>query len=53
MLPNVRLKKLGVDRRTKYRVLSALERAGVVTVERSPRHSPVVTVLAHDPIWRK
>ena len=51
--PNARLRKLGVDRRTKYRVLAELERAGLAVVDRTPRHSPVVTLPAHDPIWRK
>jgi hypothetical protein len=33
-VPNVELRKLGVDRRTKYRALTAFERAGLLKVER-------------------
>ena len=44
-LPNSRLRKLGVSRDIKRRVLLDLERAGLVTVERSSRKTPVVTLV--------
>jgi hypothetical protein len=44
-MPNGRLEKLGVSRKVKRRVLLDLERAGMVTVERSTRKSPIVTLV--------
>jgi hypothetical protein len=44
-LPNGRLKKLGVDRRTKYRVLRDLKRRPVILVERPPRKTPLITLI--------
>jgi hypothetical protein len=44
-LANVRLGQLGVSRKIKRRVLRDLERAGLVSVERPQRRSPVVTLL--------
>jgi DNA-binding MarR family transcriptional regulator len=45
-LPNGLLKELGVDRHSKSRALAALEATGLVSVERLPGRSPVVTI--HD-----
>jgi ribosomal protein S19E (S16A) len=44
-LPNGRLTKRGASREVKRRVLRDLERAGLITVERPPRKSPVVTLI--------
>jgi hypothetical protein len=44
-LPNARLRKKGVSREVKLRVLRDLERAGLVTVEWPPRKAPVVTLV--------
>jgi hypothetical protein len=44
-LSNVRLRKLGVSRDVKRRVLHDLERAGLITVERPINKSPVVTLV--------
>jgi len=44
-LPNDRLTKLGITRYTKRRALSDLEQAGLITVERPPRKTPVITVV--------
>jgi hypothetical protein len=41
-------RRLGFDRTTATRGLAALERAGLVTVERRPGQRPVVTVI-HNP----
>lgn len=43
--PNVRLAALGISREIKRRVLRDLERGGLITVERRPRKSPVVTLI--------
>lgn len=45
-LPNSRLNKLGVSRKTKYKVLRDLERRPVILVERRPRKTPIVTLIA-------
>jgi hypothetical protein len=45
-LPNGRLQKLGVSRDVKRRVLHNLERAGLITVERRPNKSPIVTLVS-------
>jgi hypothetical protein len=45
MLTSKVLKELGVERRTGYRALEALERAGLVSVERHVGRSPRVTIL--------
>jgi len=37
--------RFGIDRKAKYRGLSALEKAGLVRVHRKPRRNPVVTIL--------
>jgi hypothetical protein len=44
-LPNDRLAKRGVDRRTKYRALASLERSGLITVGRRDRKTPIVTLV--------
>jgi hypothetical protein len=44
-LPNDRLKKLGVSREIKRRVLRDLERRPVIRVERSPRKTPIITLI--------
>ena len=43
-LPNSRLVKLGASREVKRRVLRDLEQAGLISVERPTRKSPVVTL---------
>ena len=40
------LRKMGVKRHASYRGLQALESAGLVSVERHPGRSPVVTILS-------
>ena len=45
-LPNSRLNKLGVSRKTKYRVLRDLERQQVILVERPPKKTPIITLVA-------
>jgi hypothetical protein len=45
-LPNCRLQRLGVSRDVKRRVLRDLERARVIMVERPPRKTPRVTLVA-------
>jgi ribosomal protein S19E (S16A) len=44
-LPNRRLAKLGASREVKRRVLRDLEQAGLISVERPTRKSPVVTLI--------
>lgn len=39
------LRKMGIQRHAGYRGLNALESAGLVSVERHPGRSPVVTLL--------
>jgi hypothetical protein len=43
-LPNGLLAKDGVTRFAKYRALRELEAAGLITVERRPRKTPLVTL---------
>ena len=43
-VPNGRLDDRGVDRQAKRRALARLEKAGLITVERPPGKSPVVTL---------
>jgi hypothetical protein len=45
-LPNVRLRRLNVNRQTKRRVLQALEQEGLIKVERPPRKTPIVTLIS-------
>jgi hypothetical protein len=44
-LPNGQLANLGVSRQTKRRALADLERAGLITVERPLRKTPIVTLV--------
>ena len=39
------LRVLGVGRKATYRALEAMERAGLVSVDRKPGRCPVVTIL--------
>jgi hypothetical protein len=45
-LPNGRLKRAGVSRKIKSRVLRDLERARLIVVERRPRKTPIITLIA-------
>jgi hypothetical protein len=47
-LPNVRLAKLGVSREIKRRVIRDLERGGLITVERKPSKSPIITLVGFE-----
>lgn len=42
VLGNVALRELGIDRRRKWHGLAILERLGLISVERRPRHAPRV-----------
>ncbi len=44
-IPNGPLAKYGVSRQIKYLALQQLEQAGLITVERKPRKTPVVTLV--------
>jgi hypothetical protein len=44
-VPNVWLKKRGIDRRAKYQALTKLAAAGLITVEWRCGRSPVVTLV--------
>jgi hypothetical protein len=44
-LPNGYLKQHGVSRWVKYRVLRELETAGLITIERRDRRSPLITLV--------
>jgi hypothetical protein len=44
-LLNGRLKRMGVSREVKRRVLRDLEAAGLITVERRSRKTPIVTLV--------
>jgi hypothetical protein len=44
-LPNGYLERCGVSRKIKCRVLRELEAARLITVERRPRKSPLVTLV--------
>jgi hypothetical protein len=43
-LPNGKLKKLGVSRDVKRRVLADLVRAQLISIEQHPRKAPIVTM---------
>ena len=43
-LPNKQLKEFGVDRFAKARALKELSKVGLITVERHPGRSPVITI---------
>src|SRR5262245_30480502 len=49
-LPNSRLRRLGVNRETKRRVLRALEQEGLIKVDRRGRKTPTVTLLLLPPV---
>jgi hypothetical protein len=44
-LPNDRLKRAGISRKTKWKALTKLEAAGLIQIERRGRKSPLVTLL--------
>ena len=44
-VPNGQLEQHGVERRTKRRALAYLEAAGLITVDRTARKTPKVTLL--------
>jgi hypothetical protein len=44
-LPNARLQALGVGRKVKWRVLHDLERGRLITVKRTSRRTPIVTLV--------
>jgi hypothetical protein len=48
-LPNGMLKYDGISRYSKWRALTDLERRGLIIVERRPKKSPMVRVLAVQP----
>jgi hypothetical protein len=48
-LANEALAEVGVSRNGKYRALRDLERRGLITVERTPRKSPIITVVGRVP----
>jgi hypothetical protein len=45
-LPNGLLEARGVERHTKYRALAALEAAGMITVDRRDRKTPIINIVA-------
>jgi hypothetical protein len=49
VLAQARLNDFGISRRAKYRALDALEAAGLISVERRPKKSPVVPILDRPP----
>ena len=44
-LPNERIEKRGVGRQAKRRALCELEAAGLITVQRRSRKTPIVTLV--------
>jgi hypothetical protein len=44
-LSNMLLAPYGVDRKTKYRILANLEKAGRIKIQRCHKHAPLVTLL--------
>jgi hypothetical protein len=48
VLAQSRLNEFGLTRQAKYRALDSLEAAGLISVERRPKKSPIVTIL--DPL---
>ena len=48
-LSNVAGHQFGLDRNSKYRALSWLEQAGLITVERKPGRSPLITIQGLPP----
>jgi hypothetical protein len=49
VLAQGRLKGFGITRQAKYRALEALATAGLISVERRPKKSPIVTILDRPP----
>jgi hypothetical protein len=45
ILAQSRLTGFGLTRQAKYRALDSLEAAGLISVERRPKESPVVTIV--------
>jgi hypothetical protein len=45
VLSNDRLKRYGVKRGVKHRVLARLEKAGIIKIVRSGRQAPLITLL--------
>jgi hypothetical protein len=44
-LPNDRLERAGINRKSKWIVLTQLEAAGLIKIERRGRKSPIITLL--------
>lgn len=44
------LNRFGVNRKAKYRALEALDKAGLISVNRKPRRNPVITIKDKDTI---
>jgi hypothetical protein len=44
-VPNDQLAKRGIDRKEKHRALTRLEAAGLISIERRERKTPIVTLL--------
>jgi hypothetical protein len=44
-VPNGWLEELGISRFAKYRALAVLKGLGMITVERRPRKSPIVSII--------
>ena len=49
LLSNVEVERWGISRQAKWRALGALERAGLITIERRGKRSPMVTLVAGKP----
>jgi hypothetical protein len=49
VLAQARLDGFGITRQAKYRALEALEAAGLISVQRRPKKSPLVTILDRPP----
>ena len=45
ILTNAVVARFGLNRKSKYRGMAALEKAGLIAVKRRPQKNPVVTVL--------
>ncbi len=44
-ISNLAAEKFGLERRQKYRALSLLEEAGLITIEQDPGNSPTIQVI--------
>jgi hypothetical protein len=49
LLSNVEVERWGISRQAKWRALGALERAGLITIERRRTRSPMVTLVVDIP----